>query len=485
MSDRQRGNVIELPADAVNEQVVIAAAMTDPEVRERLLTQIPADEFLIDEHRATWIGLLELRRRGLAFDLATLGRLVDSERVSLEYLSGIAATRDGKAPNLEEHLSWLRWDRIRADAARGSLSALLQALQDPREAPEHVRALAKHVGTAFGVSTSPMILAPDGVIESAMSEIRRRIAGHACYPYGIDGLDKYETGAFRMLPGTAPGQMTVVTAAPGVGKSTFTANVVLGLAKQKRRVIYGAWEMNSPMTLEILAVISLGWMRTDTLDPNSAALAGRTLDEERLRRLRTRMEKISQFVRFLPNPFRRGPQSRQRRTNAHNLDVLQAALDGQGCDVFIGDLWKRCLVDTEPDQEEEALIRQQAMCEELGMHAILLQQQRHKETERRADPRPTREGIKGSGAWTEAADTIIGVHRQAHWKTVEDDRMEVFILKQRYGKWPLAVELRWDPERGHISGGRSIRYDPPGREAQADPTTEWINSTGGRSKAGR
>ena len=77
------------------------------------------------------------------------------------------------------------------------------------------------------------------------------------------------------------------------------------------------------------------------------------------------------------------------------------------------------------------LIRQQAMLNEMGVHGILAQQQRLKDIELRPDKRPTREGIKGSGAWTEVPDNIIGVHRPALWKPVPDNVLEVDILKQR------------------------------------------------------
>jgi hypothetical protein len=172
--------------------------------------------------------------------------------------------------------------------------------------------------------------------------------------------------------------------------------------------------------------------------------------------LEERMHLIHPWVRFMKNPFR---QRGTKRSNERNLDIMQEQIADSGCEVFIADLWKRCLVQTDPDDEEEALIRQQAMCEEMGVHAILVQQQRLKDIEARPDKRPTREGIKGSGAWVEVADNIIGVHRPALWKPVTDNVLEIDVLKQRYGKWPLAIEFDWDPDRGMVSGGRSVEYE--------------------------
>ena len=88
-------------------------------------------------------------------------------------------------------------------------------------------------------------------------------------------------------------------------------------------------------------------------------------------------------------------------------------------------------------------------------------EQRIKEIENRSDKRPTRSTILGSGAWVDIADTILGVHRPALWKSIEDNTVEIDILKQRFGKWPLAVEFDWDGDRCTFLNGRSIEYTAP------------------------
>jgi hypothetical protein len=178
------------------------------------------------------------------------------------------------------------------------------------------------------------------------------------------------------------------------------------------------------------------------------------------------MSTIAKRVYFLDNPFRR--RSGEKSSNERNLDIVQGYIADSGAEIFVGDLWKRCLKNTEPDEEEEALIRQQAMVEELQVHAILLQQQRLKDIEQRQDKRPTRDGIKGSGAWVEVPDTILGVHRPFLFKNVPDDRLELFVLKQRYGRWPLGIEFGWNADCGAIAGGKPIEYERPGEQNAID-----------------
>lgn len=476
---------VTLPFDTANESAIIAAAFQFPEHRATLLLRIVPDHFQQKEHRELWQAFQEAERRKLVLDLALVEQLATPE-LRL-YLAELAELRPEEPKNIGFHVANVLWDHARISAARGPIPAFIEALRDPKEEPERVRALARAIGQSFdGYEDRKYLLDPDALVRDQMKDVEARVAGRATYPYGVPGLDFFleaEIGKDgmaigrkrRMIPGAAPGQITVVTGVSGGGKTTYTAHLVLGIAFPEwtsgnflaagRNVLYGAWEMKGGMTLELLACISLGWSRTELMDPEGHptspihSLEGRAA-------LRERMALVATRVKFLANPFRR--RGGEKRSNEKNLDLVQGYIADSGCPVFVADLWKRCLAKTEPDEEEEALIRQQAMVEELNVHGILLQQQRLKDIEQRPDKRPTREGIKGSGAWVEVADTIIGVHRPALFKRCDDLTLEVFVLKQRYGRWPLGIEHRWEPDSGSVKGGKPIEYDRPGEQNEID-----------------
>lgn len=474
--------------DPTVEQVILAAALVaEPDVRDKLLARISVDCFFIEEYRAAWGALLEMKHRNLVYDPATLQRLA-GDTVRIAHMTELQTLRPEVPTNLEQYIEWIHWDRKRTTVASGSLAGLLEALKDPRSPPERVRALARSIGQAFeGFSDRQHIYDPTHLVAEMMGEIRNRVSGHAVYPFGIDGLDYYEGGARtrRMIPGAAPGLVTIVTGVTGSGKSTLTAHLALGQAAQGRQVLYGAWEVQAPMTLEILTVLRLGLSRTDLLDPSGAFERGR-LTHETIVRFEEEAHVIAQRVRFMKNPFRRNRG--ERMSNDANLDLVQSILADAGCHVFIADLWARCLVSRKPEDEEEALFRQQSMLEEMGIHGILVHQQRYKDIELRADKRPTREGLKGSGAYAETADNLFGTHRPAQWKKVDDVKLEILILKQRYAKWPLGIEFEWDGDKGSILGGRSIEYDPTGGSEEFGLGSTFTAPDGGeghRNRRGR
>jgi hypothetical protein len=318
---------------------------------------------------------------------------------------------------------------------------------------------------------------PRELVRAQIHEIRQRAEGTARYPIGLPGLDDFEDGTPRLAIGSMPSRCTVVTALSGGGKSVLAANLALGLARLGRRVLWGAWEFSGGMNVEMMAAISLGWRRGPLL--RGEGPTGAKLTREDIDVFEERMDAIAKVVTFFKNPFRL--QTGERRTNASNLDLVQAHIEESGCDVFIADLWSRCLVDRRPEAEEEALFRQQAMFEECRVHGFILHQQRSKDVEQRSDKRPTREGLKGSSAMLEIADTLIAPHLPALWKDVPDDTMEIFILKQRAGgKWPLGVAFDWDGDRARITGGRSIPYNQPGGER--DDLPGWSEPRRGQKK---
>lgn len=455
---------VVVPIDAGAEQAVIAAMLVDGLTRTKLLHLLEPDRFQVPLHRAVVAALGELERRKVAYDPAALRRLFPE--LDIEYLIQLETARPALPRDLSHYVEAVQWDAARAEAVRGPISALLDGIKDVRAEPTRVRSLAHAVGAAFDRwQDRRYIVSPGEVLREMSRDLRGRREGRAVYPFGIEGLDVYEdTQKPRLIPGAKPGKITVITGVSGSGKSTLACRIALGLARQRRRALYGAWEMTGGESLELLAAMSLA---DEGYPISRTALQTGTASEATISLMEQRAETIGKYVRFVRNPFGRAG-SAGKESNDRNLDVVHGIIADAGADVCIFDLWERCLVHDKPEDIQRALYRQQSTAETTKCHCILLQQQRLKDVEARADRRPTREGIKGTSAWVDIADTILGVHRPAMFKAVHDETVVVDILKQRYAPWPLSVELEWDPDRGWFGAGTSVPYDQPtGREDNA------------------
>ena len=459
-----KGETISLPMpDPVNEVVVIAAALVDHDVRKRLVKAFPTpDYFFAKGHPEIWSVVCELERKGLGYDPLTVHQ-ISNGKVRTDYLDAMITQRPSVPPNLDFHIEMTRWFRTRVETIKGPLSSLVQLYRDPMADIDNIRRAHEQMGQLLkGSGTHRYLRDSKALVREQMMVIRARRGGTAVYPFGIDGFDIYGkdefidgkdgpidvSGTWRVIPGTAPKKTTVVTGVSGSGKTTVTANIALAQAKAGRRVLYGAWEQGSGMTLEMLAAHSLGLSK-------KRMMTGVITDQEDAA-IENEMDWLGELITFFEVPF--GRKAGEKVLNDRALDIITEHIIASHCDVAIFDLWRRALRQFDPDEEEAALYRQQAIAEETGIHQILIHQQRLKDLEAREDKQPTREGLKGSGAWVEVPDTIIGVHRESLFKAVPSDQIRLILLKQRYGIWPLAVDLDFDPDTGRMSNGRSASF---------------------------
>ncbi len=399
----------ELIYDTTNERVVIGAAIADRARRDILTRSLAADELLVPEHSAIWRGLRVFTDQGMDYDPQVMRRLVQDEGATVddEYILGLEEL--GAPANLDWHVATLRWDATRARVVSGSLPELVKVIRDPKAGPDAVSAAARAVLRAVdgGGGGRRFIRRADELARSYKAEIRARVAVGNFYPYGYAAIDS---------------------------SSTLDILVASMARIELERVVQGA------------------------LDPTEVARIDRVTDW------------LTERITFMDNAFFgedvRG-KGGSRKSNDRALDVLEGYIAESGCDVIVMDLWERALADLSYDGITTALYRQQEMHARYNVYGLIVHQLKLKEVETRADKRPTRESIKGTGAFVEVADQIFGIHRDAQFRQVPDDAIEWICLKQRKGRAFWAVRVEWSGEMALLSGdGVSVPYDP-GLESSA------------------
>lgn len=456
--------------DVINEQAVLSAGLgADCATRAKLIRQVHTELFQSEKHQAGWGVVIEMVERSLEYDPRTINTLCDGELA--DYLNTLV---DGSPTgrNLAQHIDRLRWDAARMKAASGPVPKLLSALKNTRSAPVELSRLSREVVTCFdGHGETSAMPSPGETADEQAIEIRLRMAGKASYPCGIPDLDNTDTGSPRLVPGFAPKRCTWITGVSGSGKSTLAAMIVYGLWKQHRSVLYGAWEPGVGNVLELMACWESGVSR-EALKLGRESLQKGILTEAQIRNHQEAMREIEKGVRLLRNPFRQGrvEEEQGRRgfgrsdTNERRVDVLARYIEQSGCEVFVADLLKRAFARVrDPSEEESALYMVQDMKDQLGIHLIGLHQQLIKgaSVQGNRDRRPSTEGgLMGSSAWFQTGDLILGVYREHLYRNVEDNVFEIHVMKQRDGRWPIAIAFEYDAERALLGKGREFDYRP-------------------------
>lgn len=455
----------EFVYDSANEALVLRAAIAlssadGDEARAAfrgLVHSIGADEFLVGENSAIWRVLRQISDSALSYSPATSRLLLAKEAtpVSEAYLLELEETA-GVAENLDWHVQTLRWDATRARVMQGALNELVADLKDPRVTPEKALGSARSVARALeGGAGRRFIHRAEENFSVYRTELAKRREIQGCWPCGFEAVDR------RLTEGFLPGNTAVITGLSGSGKSTFAARLAINFAKAGRRPLMCVWEMGRVSTFDLLTSIL-------TEIPLDTVVQGTYTDPE-LDRIHRAANWMTKRIKFMENAFfaEVRDEKKRYRSNSRNIDILEGYIAESGCDEIIMDLWDRILADQSPDAVTDALYRQQAMHREYNVHGTLLVQLRLKDVEKRADKRPTRESIKGVGTFVEVPDLILGVHRDAQFKDVPDDTLELICLKQRKGKANWAVRFGWDGPTCQIIGGEEVSYNP-GLEASSE-----------------
>lgn len=464
--DAPRGEAVNIRYDTTNEVVVIAAVVHSPEYRKAYLG-LPADYFFGPGHADMWIALQELYRRGLEYTPEAVHTL-SGDKVDSARLDEYVRSRPAPPANLAHHVSTLSWDKLRHDVAVGPLGLLLDGIKDPTKDPELIRGLANQIHSSLRGGGLRYLRSAEIVTREHSAELTRRRETQAVFPLGIDGVDlwgpedfeevteevdgrrqrvkKPLAGTPRVLPGLEPGGTTALLGVSGHGKTVVTCHIVLRQVALKRLVLWGAWEQKPGKTLELLATISLMASRSD--------FAGGNYEAEHQAMLEAEMRRLGEYVKFFDLPFGR-TRGDEDRYNDRNLDLIHQYVAESACDLFIGDVFTYALNDHRPQEVSRAIRRMNGMSQETRTHSLLVHHLNLKELESRADHRPTRDVVFGTQGWINDVDNALAVHCPGIHKP-PNDKMEFHFLKQRSGKWGIAVECGWEPTFGDIWGGTSI-----------------------------
>lgn len=446
----------EIVYDSTNERVVLCAQIADRATRTLLVRTIAPDELLVPEHVVMQRALRLMVEQGLEYDPALFRRLIADEGTPVDdgYIASVEADAQ-LPPNLEWHVTTLRWDATRARIVRGPVPELVKVLKDPKAGPDALASAARAVLRAVegGAQGRRFMHRRDELKRTARAEMSARVAGGNFYPSGYAAIDQ------RLVEGFMPGNTSAIVGLSGSGKSTFAADLAVKLAEGGRRVLYGAWEMRVQAVLDVMAAAR-------ARIPLENIVQGE-LNPTELEEVCQAMDWCTDNITFMANAFFGDDANKGRPNNNRSQDTLEGYIAESGCDVGMFDLWERGLEDLSYDGVTKALYRQQDMHRRYNIHGVIVHQIKLKDVETRPDKRPTRESVKGTGAFVEVPDLLLGIHRDAQFKRVPDDSLEVICLKQRMGRAFWSVRFDWAGEMSLITGGEEVPYDP-GLEASRE-----------------
>lgn len=431
------------PQDLDAERNVLGSIMVSPAVLDDVAAVLRPDAFYSDPHRRIYGAMVAMRDAAQGID-ETL--LVDRLRQSgeLEAAGGIAYLLEiSHAVPVSAHAAYYAGIVSRAAKLRGLIHAATDVLRDAysaTDAPEEIldRAEARFAGIdATDQATAPVDLASAAsaaILRVQAIRARQRAAGL------FTGLPHFD----RAIGGLFGGELTILAARPGVGKTSLALQIAHYTAARGRPVYFASLEMSATeLSTRLLcgaAGVSSTAIRANTLSDRDTQLLADAAVE---------VDGAPLWIHDRPgltvNEIRRAARRMKRR----------------GLELVVVDYLQRLTPDDRSIARHEQVGRMtdglKSLARELDVPVLCLCQL-NRAAER--EDHPALHNLRESGSIEQDADMVLFIDRKVgSYAAGEDDReADLLVAKNRNGD-TCVVRLHWNARRTRFDSVDSPRHD--------------------------
>lgn len=414
----------EYPVDELAERAVLGAMIKDPENIPTVLEYLCEEDFYFETHRLLFSVLYKVwDEKGRDWDDIVLKDYLEKrglrDKISMDLVYTLA---------MEAAEGPLLFEAIRSVKEKSGIRKLIdlsiEVLRSSKEGPDFnalvEKASQKLYEIALKHQTSPFYHAKE-VANSVLEFIDQRRKAERLItglPTGFIDLD-------RLTAGFQAGDLVVVAARPGMGKSSFMLTMVLHLAL-KENVPLGIFSLE--MSKEQLMVRMLSMLSGV---PLQNIRHGFVREEDWEKIVEAALEISSKEIYMDDNPnltttelrIKSRKLKQEKGVKIIFVDYLQ----------LLGVPYRRS-----SRQEEVAEISKslKALAKELNIPVVALAQL-SRQVEHRSDKRPQLADLRESGQIEQDADLIIFIHRPEYYKKnpppEEEGVAEIIVAKQRQG----------------------------------------------------
>lgn len=412
------------------------------------------EDFYRDAHQAVYRGLRDMIAAGRSADSITL--IAELERRGVYERIGGDDTIAEIVNGVPHAARVMEYAAIVADLATlrrliEASNGILRAAYDKTRTPDDVVQEAERAIYEVGSRSLQAEVAPAGdCLDDVMDGIVARVDGDGeGTKTGLSDLD-------AMLHGFRPGEVTVLAARPGMGKTSIALEIAARVADagDGGPVLFLSLEMGRKELVERLLVQRARVDGDDLRDGGAKTVHAL----ERIERSGAR-----EFVRSVQIQIDDVPT----RTATQAAGLVRRAASRGPLRLVVIDYLQLLTVDKE---SRRSLNREQQVAEISRLTKIaarecrvpiLMLAQLNRESEKRADNRPLMIDLRESGAIEQDADVVLMLYRESYHDPAKDPNIaEILVRKNRHGRQGTAKVFfdprcgRWDNlARHHGDGG--------------------------------
>jgi len=436
----------EKPHDLDTERAVLAGLLLSSESFSEIQNFLKKEDFFLPAHQDIFEAMQSLGMKNIPIDLTTLaGMLRDQGKLELvggaSYLTQIASIPVTSLHTLDYSriVADLSWRRRLLEAAELCRSAALK----PGDTRDIASDIEKRIFDATQERKSSSLVKVSDILPDSIKELERRADNKGQHVSGVlTGLTRLDD----TLNGLRPGQLIVLAAGPGTGKTSLSTNIMYEAAvKQAKNVLFFSLEMTrEEVTERILSFasnIDAGKLRSGHLSPadfNELFYAADEIGSAPMyiddRSIVTPYDVLATTRKLASTLKLRDPKATIDLVVVDYIQIMKAGTR------------------TENRALEVAAITGglKTIAKEMRVPVLALSQLNRERSKRTGtEARPQLSDLKDSGAIEADADVVLFIHREQGNDTDSraPARAEIIVAKQRSGPTGI-VPVTW---LGHLT----------------------------------
>ncbi len=417
----------KLPVSYEAEQSVLGAILIKPDCFGDVISHVTGEEFYVDAHKEIFYAMHRLFSASREIDYVTVtDALVSNGSMTAEQAKEVITKIVTAVPTAANAIDYAKIVRDRA-LRRSLMEVCSEIMENASSETDTAGAILESAEAKIYALSDQRVTRNFRHIQEVLQtnyhnlqEVCQHPERSAGVPTGFGVIDK-------LLVGMGKGDMVLVGARPGVGKTSFTMNVATKAARATgKTVCVFSLEMSAEQL--VLRMVS-----TEAKVDNYSLRAPSTLTPDNWKALAAASSVLAQnevLIDDTPGMSVTAMKSKLRRVKNLGLVVID----------YLQLMQAETKTDNRAQEVGEISRGIKLMAKEFGC-PVLTCAQLNRAVEGRKDGVPMLSDLRDSGYIEQDADSVMFLHRNPE----ETQKVQVVIAKNRHGATGI-VELGWIPE---------------------------------------
>jgi replicative DNA helicase len=415
---QNNGNFNLFDEDA--ERAILGSLIVYPEIQKSITASLTIDDFYLQKHKIIYQTIADLVYQGKIPNLHILKDALEKQE-KLDPIGGTGylfqISDESVPPEIAYQIVDILKEKTKSRKVFEKTKEILDKIKSKANSDEIIEEALRDFKELLK-NNKASIETFKSVLKNHLKEINEILKN----PNVIRGLPSGFYELDRLTSGFHGGELTVIGARPGMGKTAFALNIAYNVASQGKKVLFFSLEMGkkqlSLRTYSMISEIPLSKIRSGLLN-----------DEE--------VEKITSS--YLENAG-----ILERIVLVDNMsylsDIMKIAYSMDNIGLIIVDYLQLIKTKNKYQMRYQELAdianSLKFLSKDLNVPIIALAQV-NREVEKKADKRPSLSDLRESGDIEATADVVMFIHREDYYKkenNIDDSIAEIIITKNRNGE---------------------------------------------------